>query len=133
MKKSSIPDDEAYLNSSLKYNETSSDIAKKIMTDPEVPLNEKDRNAQIQRPFALNMNMNKTNSKVLNKSQININTKTGLRHEKVTTRKESFIEDTSNATEFSTSKNSSNISNQTASLYANYSSSESIHNSTSDD
>ena len=133
MKKSSIPDDEAYLNSSLKYNETSSDIAKKIMTDPDVPLNEKDRNAQIQRPFALNMKMNKTNSKVLNKSQININTKTGLRHEKVTTRKESFIEDTSNATEFSTSKNSSNISNQTASLYANYSSSESIHNSTSDD
>ena len=70
MKKSSIPDDEAYLNSSLKYNETSSDIAKKIMTDPEVPLNEKDRNAQIQRPFALNIKMNKTNSKVLNNSQM---------------------------------------------------------------
>ena len=133
MKKSSIPNNKKYLNSSLKYNETSSDRSKEIMTKADVQLNEKDKNAQVQRPFASNMKMNKTNSKFLNNSQISINTKTILKDEKVTARKESYIEDTSNAVEFSTSKNASNISNQKASSYANDTSLESNHNSTSND
>ena len=133
MQNSSIQPDETYLNSSWKSNETSSDRLKQIMTKPDVQLNEKNRNAQVQRPFALNMKMNETNSKFLNYSQININTKTGSRDEKVTSKKELLIEDTSNAIELSTSKTSSNMSNQTASSYANYTSLELNHNSTSID
>ena len=130
---SSILTNETYLNSSWKSNETSFDRSMKITTKPDVQLNEKNRNAQVQRPFALNMKMNETNSKFLNYSQININTKTGSRDEKVTSKKELLIEDTSNAIELSTSKTSSNMSNQTASSYANYTSLELNHNSTSID
>ena len=133
MQNSSIPNNETYLNSSWKSNETSSDRSKQIMAKPDVQVNEKNRNAQVQRPFALNMKMNETNSKFLNYSQININTKTRSRDEIVTSRKESFIEDTSNAIELSTSKNSSNMSNQKASSYADYTSLELNHNSTSID
>ena len=133
MKNSPVSNNEKYLNSSLKYNETSSDRPKQIMTKADVQLNEKDKNAQVQRSFASNIKINKTDSKFLNKSQISINTKTILKDEKVTARKESYIEDTSNAVEFFTSKSASNISNQNASSYANYTSLESNHNSTSND
>ena len=133
MQKSLIPSNRNYLNSSLKNNETPSDRSKQIMTKPDVQLDVKNRNAQVQRLFALNMKMTETNSKSLNNSQININTKAGLRDEKVTTRKESYIEDTSNAIEFSTSTSSSTMSNQKASSYANYTLLESNYNSTSND
>ena len=133
MQKSSIPNNRNYLNSSSKYNETSSDRSNQIMTKPDVQLNEMNRNAQVQKPFPFNMKMNETNSKFLNNSQISINAKTGLRDEKVTTRKDSYIEGTSNAIDFSTSKNSSNMSNHKASSYANYTSLESNYNSTSND
>ena len=130
---SSILTNETYLNSSWKSNETSSDTLKQIMTKPDVQLNENNRNAQVKKPFSFNMKMNETNSKFLNNSQISINTKTGLRDEKVTTRKDSYIEGTSNAIDFSTSKNSSNMSNHKPSSYANYTSLESNYNSTSND